>query len=97
MPRSTSPALPWPRRCRSGYWRITIELANILRETPISPSQSLDTRDGVHTLTATVRDSWQLGFWLLSQGPAIVVLKPGALRRRLISVLTKTLAAYTGG
>lgn len=72
------------------------ELATILSETPISPSQSLETRDGVHTLAATVRDSWQLGFWLLSQGPAIVVLKPAALRKRLISVLTKTLAAYTG-
>jgi predicted DNA-binding transcriptional regulator YafY len=76
---------------------VTDELANILRETPVSPSQSLDTRDSTHTLTATVRDSWQLGFWLLSQGPAITVLKPAALRKRMISALTKTLAAYTGG
>ncbi|MBN8459850.1 MAG: WYL domain-containing protein [Verrucomicrobia bacterium] len=74
---------------------VSDDLANILRETPVSPSQSLETRDGVHTLTATVRDSWQLGFWLLSQGPAIVVLKPAALRKRLVSALTKTLAAYT--
>ncbi len=56
---------------------------------PFPPPQSLDTHDGTHTLTATVKDSWQLGFWLLSQGPAIVVLKPAALRRRLISALTK--------
>jgi predicted DNA-binding transcriptional regulator YafY len=73
------------------------ELAIILRETPISPSQTLDTRDGVHTLTATVKDSWQLGFWLLSQGPAITVLKPAALRKRMIAQLSQALAGYADG
>jgi predicted DNA-binding transcriptional regulator YafY len=73
------------------------ELATILRETPIAASQSLVTRDGTNTLTATVKDSWQLGFWLLSQGPAITVLKPVALRKRMIAMLTQTLAGYEVG
>ncbi len=73
---------------------VTDELATILRETPISPSQTLVTRHGTHTLTATVKDSWQLGFWLLSQGPAITVLNPAALRKRIIAMLTQSLAAY---
>jgi predicted DNA-binding transcriptional regulator YafY len=70
------------------------DLATILRETPISASQSLVSRDGTNTLTATVKDSWQLGFWLLSQGQAITVLKPAALRKRMIAMLTQTLARY---
>lgn len=73
---------------------ISDELATILRETPIAPSQALVTRDGTHTLTATVKDSWQLGFWLLSQGPAITVLNPAALRKRIIAMLTQALAGY---
>ncbi len=73
---------------------VTDELATILRETPLATSQTLVTRDGTNTLTATVKDSWQLGFWLLSQGPAITVLKPATLRKRMIALLTQTLAGY---
>ncbi|MCF7675033.1 MAG: WYL domain-containing protein [Akkermansiaceae bacterium] len=73
---------------------VTDELATILRETPVSSSQTLVTRHGTHTLTATVKDSWQLGFWLLSQGPALTVLKPAALRKRMIALLTQTLTGY---
>lgn len=74
--------------------RVTDELARLLDETPISTDQKITTRAGVHTLTATVRESWQLDFWILSQGAAITVLKPVALRKHIIASLKNTLANY---
>lgn len=77
--------------------RLSEGLARLLEETPISKDQKITTRSGVHTLTATVQESWQLHFWILSQGPAITVLKPVALRRKIIADLEATLAAYQTG
>ena len=71
------------------------ELAAILRETAISPDQKISTRAGRHTLTATVKDSWQLHFWILSQGPFITILQPASLRKEIVSKLTNSLANYT--
>lgn len=73
---------------------LTDNLAAILRETPLSPDQAITTRNGKNTLTATLRDSWQLQFWILSQGPYITVLQPAALRKHIIALLQKTLANY---
>lgn len=69
-------------------------LANILRETAISPDQNITTRGGKNTLTAIVTDSWQLHFWLLSQGPAITVLKSDELRKQIITALKSSLSHY---
>ncbi len=69
-------------------------LADILRETPLSDDQKITTRAGKHTLTATVMDSWQLQFWILSQGPAITVTAPVALRKRIHQQLGATVANY---
>lgn len=74
--------------------RVSDDLARLLEETPVSKDQKVITRSGVHTLTATVTESWQLHFWLLSQGPAITVLKPVALRKQIIAALENTLATY---
>ena len=74
--------------------RVSDDLARLLEETPISKDQKITRRSGVHTLTATVHDSWQLHFWLLSQGAAITVEKPVALRKRIVSCLEETLANY---
>lgn len=74
--------------------RVADDLARLLEETPISKDQKITTRSGVHTLTATVMESWQLHFWLRSQGPGITVLKPAALRNEIIAALEKTLACY---
>jgi len=70
------------------------ELAAILTETAISPDQKITTRAGRHTLTATVKDSWQLHFWILSQGPFITILQPASLRKEIVSKLTNSLANY---
>ena len=65
-----------------------------MEETPISNDQKIYTRSGVQTLTATVQKSWQLHFWLLSQGPAITVLKPVSLRKEIIAALESSLSRY---
>ena len=74
--------------------RVTNELARLLDETPISTDQKITTRSGVQTLTATVQESWQLHFWILSQGAAITVLKPTSLRKHIIARLEETLGNY---
>ena len=74
--------------------RVSEDLARLLEETPISIDQKITTRSGLHTLTSTVPDSWQLHFWILSQGPAITVLQPLALRKKIIASLESSLSQY---
>ncbi|MNJ82579.1 hypothetical protein D3C77_820810 [compost metagenome] len=47
-----------------------------------------------HRLTATVQDSWQLRWWLLSQAGSIPVLEPVGLREEFIGHLKKGLGYY---
>jgi predicted DNA-binding transcriptional regulator YafY len=42
-----------------------------------------------------VKDSWQLHFWILSQGPAITIIQPVSLKRQIVSQLKDALANYT--
>jgi predicted DNA-binding transcriptional regulator YafY len=74
--------------------RISDELAHLLNETPISKDQKITTRSGVHTLTATMQESWQLDFWIRSQGAAITVMKPVALRNHIIAGLESAMENY---
>ncbi len=75
--------------------RLSDELAAILRETAISPDQKITTRAGINTLSASVMESWQLHFWILSQGPSITVVQPAALRKLIVARLTDALANYS--
>jgi predicted DNA-binding transcriptional regulator YafY len=74
--------------------RVSEDLARLLDETPISKDQKITIRADVHTLTATVQESWQLHFWIRSQGAAITVLKPASLRKAIIAELESSLANY---
>ena len=74
--------------------RVTDELALLLDETPISNDQKITTRSGISTLTATVQESWQLDFWIRSQGAAITVMKPVALRNHIIAGLESAMENY---
>lgn len=74
--------------------RVSDELFRLLEETPMSKDQKITTRSGVHTLTATLPDSWQLHFWIRSQGPAITVMKPTMLRKSIIASLEDSLGNY---
>ena len=70
-------------------------LAKILEETPLSADQKLTYPEEKIKLAATVSDSWQLTWWLLSQGPGIEVTAPVALRRKIGGQLAKAAARYT--
>lgn len=74
--------------------RLTNELAQCLTETRLAEDQSIDYRNGHYQLTATVRGSWQLMFWILSQGSSITVLQPAALKRSIRATLEESLSNY---
>ena len=75
--------------------RLTETLAALLRETPLAADQTLGTvRNGVCTLGATVHDTWQLHWWLLSHADEAVVLAPLALRRTLAARIASAADLY---
>lgn len=59
---------------------VNTELAGILRETPLNEGQELVACDEGFTLTVNVFDTWQLSWWILSQGAKIVVKAPEKLK-----------------
>lgn len=73
---------------------ITEGLARILEETPMSEDQTLKTEDGGIKLTATVMESWQLNWWIMSQGSNIEIISPPALRIKIASQLANAAAQY---
>ena len=75
--------------------RIDERLAKHLTETPLSTNQKIKAIDDGFELTASVVDSWQLHWWVLSQGGAIEVLSPPALRERIVSSLKAALNRYS--
>ena len=65
-----------------------------LEETPLSTDQTLELVESDHTLCADVLDSWQLRWWLLGQGDAVVVVEPAELRAALAETLESATAVY---
>lgn len=64
--------------------RINDDLKHILEDTPIHPSQRIAKhKAGGWTLSSPALDSWNLEFWILSQGERITVLAPRDLRNRI--------------
>lgn len=64
-------------------------LSRVLAETPLSADQLLVPNGEDHYLTATVIDSWQLHWWLLSQIDHIEVVAPVELRQSIAERLQK--------
>lgn len=75
--------------------KISDYLKVLLEETPLSKDQKISSRSGIHIVTATVQHSWQLDFWLRSQGSALTVLQPAHLRKKMIEELKSNLAQYS--
>jgi predicted DNA-binding transcriptional regulator YafY len=66
-----------------------------LYETPLSTDQVIEDVDAEHVLvTATVRDTAQLTWWLLGIGEGVAVLGTETLRARVLSALEKTVKLY---
>ena len=74
--------------------RVSPWLADILTETPLTEDQQLEPVGEVLRLTATITDSWQLRWWILSQGQGITVLEPEELRKYIIRELKNGLKGY---
>lgn len=73
---------------------ITNNLAIYLEETPLSKDQRIRFLKGRYLLTATVNDSWQLRWWILSQGASITIVSPKNLRREIHETLRAAAASY---
>jgi predicted DNA-binding transcriptional regulator YafY len=74
--------------------RVTEELAGYLTETALSEDQSLHADGDGYQLTATVNDSWQLRWWILSQGAGIVVLEPLELNEEIAQSIKQAANNY---
>lgn len=69
-------------------------LARLIRETPLSADMLLEPLEEGYHLQATVRDSWQLRWWLLQQGENICVQQPPQLSDYLRKTLQNALSRY---
>lgn len=69
-------------------------LARILEETPLSADMELTPDGDGFQLTASVNDTWQLRWWLLSLAGQVVVHEPADLRERIRQGHRQALAAY---
>lgn len=75
--------------------RINQILASIVDETPLSTNQQITTEGADRfLLNARVLDSWQLRWWILSQGANIEILSPPDLREKTRETLHRALAQY---
>lgn len=73
---------------------ISEELARQLRETPLTDDMLLEADGEGYRLSATLQDSWQLRWWLLSHTGKIVVQEPLGLRQELQKQLAAGLQMY---
>ena len=75
---------------------VSTKLACYLAESPLTKDQKLiPLEKDLHVLTATIKDSWQLHFWILSQGAEITVVHPKDLREQIRGNLQAALKSYS--
>jgi len=74
---------------------MSAELALHLEEAPLSDDQAVKggTAD-TKLISATVQDSKQLRWWILSQGEQLEVLAPKSLRSEITRTLKETAKRY---
>lgn len=82
-----------PEKIRFKAW-VNNHQARLIRETPLSLDMQLHEQDNGFLVEATVSDTWQLQWWILSQGNGLVVQAPEQLRRRVGDMLRSAAAAY---
>ncbi len=74
--------------------RISPMLARELEETKLSANQKIKTDGDWFRIEATVQDTWQLRWWLLSKAVDLTVLEPAALRSQIREHLNVAMEAY---
>lgn len=75
--------------------RVDEALAKHLTETPLSANQKLKPTNGGFELSASVVETWQLQWWILSKTPAIEVISPAGLRNFIVDSLKAGLDRYS--
>lgn len=70
-------------------------LARLLQEAPISGDMLLTAEGEGSRLTATVKDSWELKWWILSHAGSIQVCKPDQLRDEITLRLRSALELHS--
>lgn len=68
--------------------------ARLIRETPLSPEMTLEQLEDGYRMRSTLSNTWQLHWWILSQGDAMVVEQPPELRAQIGETLQRAAAAY---
>lgn len=71
-------------------------LVSYLAETPIGEDQKLTpiNQTGEWKLRATVQESWELRFWIQSQGRSITIEKPKPLAKEMVAEMEAALLTY---
>lgn len=74
---------------------VSDETSRILQETPLGAGQTLEPASGggCH-LSVTLKNSWQLRWWILSQGENIVVKMPASLRAKISATARAVSSRY---
>jgi predicted DNA-binding transcriptional regulator YafY len=73
---------------------VTEGLARLIRETPLGPDMILDPIEDGFRLQVSVRDTWQLHWWILSMGNDILVQGPESLRDAIAEKLNAAAGRY---
>ena len=77
--------------------KVSTKLACYLAESPLTHDQRLVPQGkSFYELSATIKDSWHLHFWILSQGAEITVIQPKSLRKQILEQLKAAVGAYSG-
>ena len=82
-----------PEKIRLQAW-VSEHQARLIRETPLSIDMVLAPLEDGFELQATVNNTWQLHWWILSLGDSLVVQEPPALRQQIGETLRRAAAAY---
>lgn len=75
--------------------RVSARMAAILIETPLADNQRMEPDEQGHAVVrATLPQTWQLEWWILSGAGQIQVLEPVSLRERIMARHREALTAY---
>lgn len=70
------------------------DVIQLLRESPLSEDQRIVEQDDLFLVSATVANSWQLRWWLMSWGEHVEVTAPPSLREEFGQRLSMAAARY---
>ena len=82
-----------PEKIQFQAW-VSERQARLIRETPLSPDMTLEQLEDGYRVRSTLSNTWQLQWWILSQGDAMVVEQPVELRAQIGETLQRAAAAY---